>query len=280
MRVLLVTGTPAEGAYLHKALRECAHSVRVIDNLRDGAYLASQEVFEAIIIVAVNATAPTALTDDAPASLLKSLALFSDASASPAMMVVVPRATSAERAALLRAGADACFVQPYSFTELQERMVALDRRRVQARETVSSPFAYPAGGAQGAEGSHVASASSSPGMYQPDATVIAGAPIALESGKSTLTLDAATHELAERGKRIPVTKGEYLLMECLLRAPNRPVSREQLIHYAWPDKDDVEPASVSLVVSRLRRKLADCQFTARIETVSRFGYRLCTHDAA
>ncbi len=249
MRVLLITGTPAEGAYLHKALRECAHSVRVIDDLRDGAYLASQEIFEAIVIMAVDAAMA-----DTPSSLLKSLALFAQASASPALIVVLPRASGAERAALLRAGADACFVQPYSFTELQERMVALERRRLLTRETVAA----------------VSYAS----------TAASGGAIAPEQIKAALALDAATHELTEHDKRMPVTKGEYLLIECLLRSPNRPVSREQLIHYAWPDKDDVEPASVSLVVSRLRRKLSERQFAARIETVSRFGYQLCTEESA
>jgi len=43
--------------------------------------------------------------------------------------------------------------------------------------------------------------------------------------------------------------------------------------------DDVDPSSVNLLVSRLRRKLAGKSFAAQIETVSRYGYRLTTSSA-
>jgi len=56
-----------------------------------------------------------------------------------------------------------------------------------------------------------------------------------------------------------------------------PLARDQLIRYAWPDKDVVDPSSVNLVVSRLRRKLELHMFDARgLETVSRFGYQIST----
>ncbi|MEJ0004273.1 MAG: helix-turn-helix domain-containing protein [Pararobbsia sp.] len=64
-------------------------------------------------------------------------------------------------------------------------------------------------------------------------------------------------------------------MECLLRERSVPVCREHLIRYAWSDKEEIDPASVNLVVSRLRRKLQTSGFSARIETVSGVGYRLC-----
>jgi DNA-binding response OmpR family regulator len=73
-----------------------------------------------------------------------------------------------------------------------------------------------------------------------------------------------------------MTKREYLLIECLLRQVNAPVARDQLIRYAWPDKEDVDPSSVNLVVSRLRRKLELNEFRARVETISRYGYQLAS----
>ncbi|WP_368741704.1 helix-turn-helix domain-containing protein [Staphylococcus aureus] len=60
----------------------------------------------------------------------------------------------------------------------------------------------------------------------------------------------------------------------MLRQINAPVARDQLIRYAWPEKEDVDPSSVNLVVSRLRRKLSDDVPQVRIETVSRFGYQV------
>jgi two-component system, OmpR family, response regulator len=93
--------------------------------------------------------------------------------------------------------------------------------------------------------------------------------------QQAITLHASTRELVGSYARLSLTKREYQLLECLLRQPNMPVPREQLIRYAWSEKDDVDPASVNLVVSRLRRKLATRFPMVHIETVSRFGYQLC-----
>jgi DNA-binding response OmpR family regulator len=88
------------------------------------------------------------------------------------------------------------------------------------------------------------------------------------------SLDVATRELVCGMRRVAVTRREFLLLECLLRQLNAPVARDQLIRYAWPEKDDVDPSSVNLVVSRLRRKLVADVPQVKIETVSRFGYQV------
>jgi two-component system OmpR family response regulator len=99
-----------------------------------------------------------------------------------------------------------------------------------------------------------------------------------ESGIA-LTLNAQARTVVQGGHETAVTRHEFLLMECLLRERNAPVGREQLIRYAWADKEEIDPASVNLVVSRLRRKLQSNGFAARIETVSGVGYRLCLEAA-
>lgn len=76
-----------------------------------------------------------------------------------------------------------------------------------------------------------------------------------------------------------MTRREFLLLECLMRHPNAPVPRDQLIRYVWQDKEDVDPSSVNLVVSRLRRKLARHLPDVRIDTVSRYGYQVSLPDA-
>ncbi|MGF6530002.1 two-component system OmpR family response regulator [Paraburkholderia sp. GAS33] len=225
MRILLVSSSEAETVYLHKAFRESAHSVQAADNLRYALYLASHEEFDAIVISAVGVTLMTSLFDALP-----ELARLPRA---PAVIVALASGSSQDRARVLRAGADACFVQPYSFLEMQERMLALHRASV-ARSA------------------------------QPSATLI------------QLRLDPLTRDLVEDGKRVLMTKREYLLIECLLRQVNAPVARDQLIRYAWPDKEDVDPSSVNLVVSRLRRKLELNEFRARVETISRYGYQLAS----
>jgi two-component system OmpR family response regulator len=221
MRILLVSSSETETVYLHKAFRESAHSVQVADNLRYALYLASYEEFDAIVISAVGLSLTMALFDALP-----ELAQLPRA---PSVIVALASGTAQDRARVLRAGADACFVQPYSFLEMQERMLALHRASA-ARSSQSAQLPIHA---------------------------------------SKLKLDPLTRDLVEDTRRVLLTKREYLL-----RQANAPVARDQLIRYAWPDKEDVDPASVNLVVSRLRRKLELNGFRAKVETISRFGYQL------
>ncbi|WP_321899049.1 response regulator transcription factor [Paraburkholderia heleia] len=218
MRLLLCSSLAAERSYFYKALSESLNSVEVADNVEYAVYLASQEPFDTVFLCAA---AP-----EAHDGIATALAAFTRLSDAPAIVVALARATPADCARLLRAGADACFVQPWSIIEIQERMLALRR----------------------------------------GALVHASAPL--------VRLDPSTRDLVEGVRRMPLTTREYLLVECLLRHAGAPVAREQLIRYAWPDKADVEPSSVNLVVSRLRRKLASYGAQANVETVSRYGYQL------
>lgn len=228
MRVLLISPPEREARYFHKALGESAHSVRAADDLRFGLSLASREEFDAVVIAAIG---PIPV-----ATLLEVIPAFARLPGPPAIIVVRTHATSQERSLMLRAGADACFVQPYSFIEIHERMLTL-------RHT-SSPMNDS------------------------------------RSAVAALKIDSLTHELIEGSRRLLLTKREYLLVECLLRHKNAPVARDQLIEYAWPEKEDADPASVNLLVSRLRQKLKVQGFETRILTVSRYGYQLNTDRAS
>lgn len=227
MRILFVSTPHPESAWLFKALQESAHSLQRADDLRDGAFLAAQEPFDVIVLMSLDPASYGGLLDVLPQ--------FAAAGAGAAIVAVLGVANAQQRAQALRAGADACFGQPYSFIEMHERMQALQRTAGASVGAVSGP---PAPG--------------------------------------TLALDALTHELTDGSRRLIVTRREYLLLECLMRQVNAPVPRDQLIRYAWPEKDDVDPSSVNLVVSRLRRKLADELPDVLIETVSRYGYQITT----
>ncbi|WCM21029.1 response regulator transcription factor [Paraburkholderia bryophila] len=231
MRVLFVGPSHPEAAWLFKALQESAHSLQRADDLRDGVFLAGQEPFDAIVLMVLDAGAYSAL--------LEFVVEFADAGSGAAIVAVLGVASAQERTRVLRAGADACFCQPYSFIEMHERMQALQRV-----------------GRGAASGGAV--------------SVVGGAVSVVD----VPSLDAATRELVFAGRRVAVTRREFLLLECLLRQVNAPVARDQLIRYAWPEKDDVDPSSVNLVVSRLRRKILGVVPEVRIETVSRFGYQV------
>ena len=227
MRVLFVGPSHPEAAWLFKALQESAHSLQRADDLRDGVFLASQEPFDAIVLMVLEVGSYSALHGF--------IGEFATAGSGAAIVAVLGAATAQDRTKVLRAGADACFCQPYSFIEMHERMAALQR--------------------VGGGGFASAVASVLPAVGGP-------------------SLDAATRELVCGARRVGVARREFLLIECLLRQVNAPVARDQLIRYAWPEKEDVDPSSVNLVVSRLRRKLSDDVPEVRIETVSRFGYQV------
>jgi len=55
MRILFVAAPHPESAWLYKALQESAHSLQRADDLRDGAFLATQEPFDAIVLVSLEA---------------------------------------------------------------------------------------------------------------------------------------------------------------------------------------------------------------------------------
>ncbi|HEY1999148.1 response regulator transcription factor [Paraburkholderia sp.] len=230
MRVLFVATPHPESAWLYKALQESAHSLQRADDLRDGAFLATQEPFDAIVL--------TSFEPSSYSALQAALPQFVEAGGGAALIVVLGQTSAQERTRVLRAGADACFGQPYSFIELHERMQAL-RRTVVLRAVQDQPAASA-------------------------------------TAEAALTLNPLTRELTDGSHRLVVTRREYLLLECLVRQVNAPVPRDQLIRYAWPEKDDVDPSSVNLVVSRLRRKLAEYLPDVHIETVSRYGYQITT----
>lgn len=233
MRVLFVGPAHPEAAWLFKALQESAHSLQRADDLRDGVFLATQEPFDTIVLMVLEAGFyPT---------LLQFIGEFAAARTGAAIVAVLGAATAQDRTRVLRAGADACFCQPYSFIEMHERLQALQRIGM-------ARVAF--GGSGSTSFSPVPNAAEEP------------------------SLDAATRELVFGGRRVAVTRREFLLLECLIRQVNAPVARDQLIRYAWPEKEDVDPSSVNLVVSRLRRKLLGDLPEVRIETVSRFGYQV------
>jgi DNA-binding response OmpR family regulator len=89
-----------------------------------------------------------------------------------------------------------------------------------------------------------------------------------------LRLDLVSHALIADEVHVAVTRREYLLLECLLRQFNSPVPRDQLIRYAWPDAEYVDPSNVNLAVARLRQKLELRLPWVHIETIKRYGYQL------
>ncbi len=124
MHLLYVTDRRVD-AYLVKALREVGHVVDPTDQPADGVVMATGGEYQAVVL-------------DWSAPSLDCARRY--AQAGDALLVMIAATgDKAQRAAILKAGADACFIRPVPFIELEARLEALARlvRRVRA-PTVSA----------------------------------------------------------------------------------------------------------------------------------------------
>lgn len=89
-----------------------------------------------------------------------------------------------------------------------------------------------------------------------------------------LTYDIGTRETRRAGKRIELSSRESLLLECLLRAEGRVVSRRDIIVSVWEYDFDPGTNLVDVYVRRLREKIDRDHSPTLIQTVRGFGYAM------
>ena len=89
-----------------------------------------------------------------------------------------------------------------------------------------------------------------------------------------LTFDQSSRETRRGGKRIELSARESLLLECLLRAEGRVVSRRDIISAVWEYDFDPGTNLVDVYVRRLRDKIDRDFPLALIQTVRGLGYAL------
>jgi DNA-binding response OmpR family regulator len=89
-----------------------------------------------------------------------------------------------------------------------------------------------------------------------------------------LTLDVASRTARRGDRRIELTRREFSLLECLIRAPGRVFTRTQLCQHVWEYQFDAGTNLVEVYIQRLRRKVDDSEPTKLIQTVRGAGYRI------
>ncbi|WP_123039522.1 response regulator transcription factor [Cohnella candidum] len=89
-----------------------------------------------------------------------------------------------------------------------------------------------------------------------------------------LTLYGQRSELEWSGRRVPLTQNERLLAAALIRASERVVSREELLEALWDDAEFVDDNTLTVNVTRLRKKLDELGLPGAVDTVRGQGYRL------
>lgn len=90
--------------------------------------------------------------------------------------------------------------------------------------------------------------------------------------RGDLCVDRIRRRVRRAGQEVIVTRKEFGVLEALLAADGGVVSAEDLLEHVWDTSIDPFSNTVSVTVSRLRRKLGK---PALIETVIGSGYRLC-----
>jgi len=89
-----------------------------------------------------------------------------------------------------------------------------------------------------------------------------------------LSLDTLTHRVRRGSRTIELTAKEYAVLECLMREPERVLSRTLIADHVWNYDVYNESNVVDVYIRNLRRKIDDGFDQKLIHTVRGAGYRL------
>jgi DNA-binding response OmpR family regulator len=164
-----------------------------------------------------------------------------DQAAATPILVLSARGTTLDRIAGLEDGADDYLPKPFSPAELVVRVRTILRR-------------------------------ASAGAPQAAATAEANA---IPIRHNDLVLDAARHEVRIGGTPVALTHVEFRLLQTLLEADGRVLSRDQLLDAVYgSDQSEVLDRTIDVHIRRLRDKLGDDPDAPRyVATVRGAGYR-------
>ena len=91
-----------------------------------------------------------------------------------------------------------------------------------------------------------------------------------------LMMDTTTRRVSRAGREIDLTAKEYAVLECLLREPERVLTREAIAEHVWNYDAFNQSNVVDVYIRNLRRKIDDGHEVRLIQTVRGAGYRLST----
>ena len=92
----------------------------------------------------------------------------------------------------------------------------------------------------------------------------------LEVGSVTLNLDDTTVEIA--GVKQELTKNEFLILKVLMEHAGQVVTREQLMERLWGDDEFVDDNTLTVNVTRIRKKMEAAGLKDFITTKRGMGY--------
>jgi DNA-binding response OmpR family regulator len=87
-----------------------------------------------------------------------------------------------------------------------------------------------------------------------------------------LVLDSASHDVMRAGRRLHLTRTEFLLLQKLMQNVGRAVARKSLIDNVWGYDREIENNTLDAFIRLLRQKVDGPGQTPLIQTVRGFGY--------
>ena len=101
---------------------------------------------------------------------------------------------------------------------------------------------------------------------------LGGEAVVLRAGE--LWLDKSQNRAHYKGNEVELTPKEFRLLCCLAERHGQIVERDHLLEALWDDVDFVDDNTLTVNVTRLRRRLAELGLDNVIETKRGQGYRL------
>ncbi|WEG11840.1 response regulator transcription factor [Pullulanibacillus sp. KACC 23026] len=89
-----------------------------------------------------------------------------------------------------------------------------------------------------------------------------------------LYLNRSKYALEWQERKVILTQKEFLLLDCLIKRKEQIVPREELLEVLWDDQEFVDDNTLTVNVTRVRKKLEELAIPNAIETVRGKGYRL------
>jgi len=89
-----------------------------------------------------------------------------------------------------------------------------------------------------------------------------------------LELDLVSHDARRGGEKIELTRREFALLEFLINASPKPVSKTAIVEHVWDQHFDSETNVVNVYIKMLRRKIDKEGLPPLIHTVRGVGFAL------
>lgn len=164
------------------------------------------------------------------------------------VIIVSGKSDTTEKIVGLEMGADDYMTKPFEMRELSARIKAVLRRSAAPVEASNQN-------------------NTTSDFSGPDAVVFNG-----------WKLDRTQYQLFDsEGNSADLTTGEFKLLEALVMAPNRALSREHLFTLTRDGEYDVYDRAIDIQIARIRKKLGDAADEGQplLKTVRGVGYMFC-----